>query len=473
MQEGDIIFKLFKTPKFYYLYDRNTNSTIRIAEEAYNVLQNYSAGSKDYNDIVNGYQKKGYLLPSEVKKIEHPKCKVLQNCLSDCIEQLTLQVTQNCNLRCEYCVYSGNYDNRTHSNRNMDFSTAKKAMDLLIRNSAQNRKLVLGFYGGEPLLNLGLIKKCVEYMESNVEGKILEFAVTTNGTLLTSEITKYLFDHKFHVLISLDGSKNEHDKNRKFINGEGSFDIIMDHLYEIRRTYPELFKKIRFNTVVNPNHDYLDIKRYFETDEIMEEASIGLNVVEAIHNKKDINFGKEFFIVRQFDYLKGLLWLIGKLDESHVSKLIMNNLLQVNTNYKESPPIIRTGKVAHHNGPCVPGAKRLFISVDGKLFPCERVPETCDEVCIGTIDTGIDVERARNILNIGKISQNECISCWALLRCSMCVSHVVDGDKLTYKKKIKQCIKSKRTALNDLIEICALKEFGYNFREKNFGGGNK
>lgn len=84
---------------------------------------------------------------------------------------LTLCVTEDCNFRCKYCVYSNLYEfERDYSSNQMDFNIAKKAIDyyfmLLQEGERYNplRKPVVGFYGGEPLLNFKLIKKCVIYI---------------------------------------------------------------------------------------------------------------------------------------------------------------------------------------------------------------------------------------------------------------------------------------------------------------------
>lgn len=61
--------------------------------------------------------------------------------LNNDLHMLILQVTQNCNLRCKYCIYSGSYINRRHNNKRMDFTIAKKAIDYYIRHSSQLQKL--------------------------------------------------------------------------------------------------------------------------------------------------------------------------------------------------------------------------------------------------------------------------------------------------------------------------------------------
>ena len=84
-------------------------------------------------------------------------------------------MTQQCNLRCEYCAYSGIYDNRTHSNKRMSFETAKKSIDFFLDHSRDSESIAFGFYGGEPLLEASLIEKCIDYINKNVEGKEVNY----------------------------------------------------------------------------------------------------------------------------------------------------------------------------------------------------------------------------------------------------------------------------------------------------------
>ena len=90
-------------------------------------------------------------------------------------KQLILEVTTECNLRCKYCIFSDHYQyTRSYSNIYMNFETAKTALDYYMQNFKKvayrnpTLKPVIGFYGGEPLLNFELIKQIVTYMELRI-----------------------------------------------------------------------------------------------------------------------------------------------------------------------------------------------------------------------------------------------------------------------------------------------------------------
>ena len=82
------------------------------------------------------------------------------------------------------------------------------------------------------------------------------------------------------------------------------------------------------------------------------------------------------------------------------------------------------GKISP-GGQCLPGIQRFFVTVDGKFFPCERVDEESSELCIGDLKNGFDLENAKKILNVAKITEKECRECWCYKMCSQCVANDV------------------------------------------------
>ena len=111
----------------------------------------------------------------------------------------------------------------------------------------------------------------------------------------------------------------------------------------------------------------------------------------------------------------------------------------------------------------MPGILRLFARYDGALFPCERVNENRDFYCIGTVEEGLFPDRMRDILNIGKLTEEECKTCWNLRRCSMCSNEIeFHGNERPGKEdKLKLCREKKGSAEGELYEQSVLKEFGY------------
>ncbi len=252
--KNEVVLKCFSTKNKNYIYDRSTNAIVSIPYEDFIQLKSVEHGGITplNRKAVERYRKKGLLEENVVRQIKHPATDFLEHYMNNRLATLTLQVTQQCNLRCDYCAFSGLYENkRKHANRRMDFETAKKAMDFYFERNREKREAHISFYGGEPLLEFGLVKQCVQYAKQRMKNKTLTFGMTTNGTLLKDDVIQYLDENKFSVAISLDGSKEEHDANRRFINGGGTFDIIIDNVRNIKKHYPQLDKRIQFITVIN------------------------------------------------------------------------------------------------------------------------------------------------------------------------------------------------------------------------------
>lgn len=468
----NIIYKTIKTKDRYYVYDRNTNRILAINENDYNDLLDQENKSDKLFDsfFINKFQDKGFLLENQLEIVENPLTKYSEHIVKHYKEQLILQVTQRCNLRCEYCIYSekGAYHNRKHSDCDMSIELAEKAIDMYLNTSDEAPDRVISFYGGEPLLRLELIKHCVKYAKEKSIGKRVRFAMTTNGTLLTLNIARFLADNNFEVLISLDGSREEHNTYRKFANGEGSFDTIMSNLRNIRIELPFFFKTIHFNTVLNPNHNYENIKEYFHNNEVVADATLMHTLVEENDFGTNINFKKEFMRSREYDHFLLLLHMLDNYSFHSLDKFVILRKILISRKHEQLMTGGYIGKMNHPSGPCIPGSRRIFVNVRGDLYPCEKVSENCEQERIGNIETGLDIEKINNILNIGKLTENECKKCWAFHFCNMCCNKAERDNVLCREARLSHCQNARESAYYDLREICVLKEFGCKFQLEMF-----
>ena len=146
------------------------------------------------------------------------------------VKALCIHICHDCNFRCRYCFADeGAYHSKRES---MSFETAKAAVDFLIANSGKRKVLEMDFFGGEPLMNLDVLKKTVYYAKEQgaKAGKKFLFTTTTNALLLNDETIKFFNEEMENVVLSLDGRKEVHDAIRKSINGKGTFDLIIDKI---------------------------------------------------------------------------------------------------------------------------------------------------------------------------------------------------------------------------------------------------
>ena len=106
--------------------------------------------------------------------------------------QLTFEITDACNLRCEYCGYGKSYsDYDERKSTRLSPQRAKVLLDYLGSlwrselNVSHNQNVCISFYGGEPLMNVPFIKEIISYVEElDCPSRSFTFNMTTNGILL-------------------------------------------------------------------------------------------------------------------------------------------------------------------------------------------------------------------------------------------------------------------------------------------------
>ncbi len=163
-----------------YVYDVNKDNILRISRGLYSFLQDLISGTeREVTDEAicseyNRLREEGYLSSHKMSTLQHPATELLKYKLERGMHTITLQVTQNCNLRCSYCIYSDvhNEKQRSHSNKKMTLETALKAVDFLAEHSVDSPRINIGFYGGEPMLAFDLIQPVVSYAEDIFSGLV-------------------------------------------------------------------------------------------------------------------------------------------------------------------------------------------------------------------------------------------------------------------------------------------------------------
>jgi len=454
--------KLFRTPNSQYFYDVGKNEIVRITSELFAYLQGLLDGvevqlDQESQEMFDTLRNAGYLSDKHPSIIQHPYTNYLPLLLDRKIEKITLQLTQDCNFRCKYCIYSEeiNTKQRSHSQKSMTWETAKKAIDFYRDHSIDSHIRNIGFYGGEPLLKFDLIKKIVEYAERALTGKHSTFSITTNGSLLTPEIISYLYRHNVYLLISLDGSKEINDKNRVFKDGSGTYDIVVKNIKRIKEQYPDYVKTIQVNMVVDTNNDLDSIT----TNELISFGIAPNNIfVNYIDNTDiDIPISSAFIEKMEYHTFCALISRFGYGSEGLVSHFGKSQIKTLENNIIAFSGTSGMNDIFAPSGPCIPGKIRLFINTDEELYPCERVNES-PVMRIGTLDDGFDLENATNILNIGELTEDSCKNCWAIRHCTLCAKVADDGNCLSGSKKAQYCNSVINSTVQKLRSIILLKE---------------
>jgi uncharacterized protein len=354
------------------------------------------------------------------------------------LSQLTFEVTDSCNLRCKYCGYGefyNDYDERIE--QRLDVNSAFKIIDYLIElwnsnlNVSYGKIIYISFYGGEPLLNMPFIKQIVRYINGlNLLYNKIVFSMTTNAILLKKNIA-YLVENKFKILISLDGNKENHSY-RVFKNNENSFDIVYNNISYVRLNYPEYFSEyVQFNSVLHNRNSVSDIYNFI-TNKFKKMPHIsGLNntgikpemidkfiatykdISESLHQSENYSqIRKNMFTMLPEIKNIGLFLLkySGNIYDTY------NDLIFSEVQNKSLP-----------TGTCTPFGKKIYITVTGKILPCERIGHQYSLGKISPIRVELEIDAIVNKYNYyyDKLKK-QCEICYNIDTCIQCVYNLKD-----------------------------------------------
>lgn len=451
------MYKLFHNPYGGYIYDARINKLKKISDRLYELLS--KAHSKEAyvsNEEYRVLQKEGFFSDADFD-IVHPYEEYYTSLLERGLNHLVMQVTQNCNLRCSYCPYTENDgSNRLHDTRNISWQNAKKAIDFLHSHSIDALHINIGFYGGEPLINFSIIRKAMEYAKRLFKGKDISFALTTNAVLLSDEILSYFNENNVYMTVSLDGPKDIHDYHRKFPHGNGSsFDYVAKALEKVSRFYPELKKRTLINMVVDPSLSLTAYNRLFEELSIVSDFGLQASLVDDYQLKTTYAMTTDFWTEFQYFKFTNMLRESGKIDMGQCTNVFMSAGLFDDAYTKDALEQLPIETRGYPAGPCIPGYTKLFVDINGDIMPCEKVSESFEGLKLGTIDTGFDLEKCKELLNVALLTSEECKKCWCFRLCGLCLNFCCDASGLSRSQRLDHCAKTKATAENYIYRYLA------------------
>lgn len=372
---------------------------------------------------------KEYILPIHITK-------ALAN-----LPQLVFEVTDACNLRCKYCAYGDLYeDYDKRHDRKMGFDMARHMIDYLYplwiskHNNSSHQTLYISFYGGEPLMNMGLVEKVVGYMKTlNIPHRNIRFSMTTNAMLL-DRYMDFLVEHEFSLLISLDGNK-ENNCYRVDHFGNPSFDRVVRNVDLLKENHSEYFlRNVNFNSVFHNRSSVEDVysfikERYDKIPSINDLNSVG------IKSEKKVEFENIFQSSIQS------LNMSDKKDEikqalSHRSPEFRTLTLFLKQYsgfaFDDYADLIFEKRKTTFipTGTCIPFTRKLYLSVNGKILPCERIGQQFGLGEVTDTEVKIDPASIANKCNERLARMEEtCKACYNKKACSQCMYNLegIDG----------------------------------------------
>jgi uncharacterized protein len=148
-----------------------------------------------------------------------------------------LIVSDTCNLACTYCCAATRPARRVPP---PDLAIGTLWVDRILEYCLRNAvaQVELEFTGGEPLANVEFLEHTLAYASDRLpaHGICPSFSLVTNLTLLGGRQLDLLHRYPIQLNLSIDGREEEHDAQRPFAAGRGSYRAVLKNLTRLRES---------------------------------------------------------------------------------------------------------------------------------------------------------------------------------------------------------------------------------------------
>lgn len=359
---------------------------------------------------------------------------------------VTFQITDNCCMACTYCYQHNKGNNR------MSFNTAKIIIDKLLNDELYiNRYNTVGVYldfiGGEALMEIDLIEQIWVYYYSQLLRqkhpwlRHAKMNICSNGLLyLSPKVQKFFkkYNSLISFTISVDGNKELHDACRIDLNGNGTYDRVIQGVqayYKVNRQNPAtkmtlspdniqyLFNSIK--NLIKEKYKYINLNCIFEQ---------GWNYDHALTMYQELKKIADFII-----------------DNNYYDKIYIS--LFQEQNFEPIPE--------RDNGNWCGGIGDNMLSFDylGNMYPCIRYmdsslnskqsPIIVGNIYSGYLQTEIEKKNFNLVSNISRRSQStdECYFCPIARGCSWCSAYNYEEFGTPNKRTTYTCCMHQATSL--------------------------
>lgn len=343
---------------------------------------------------------------------------------------ITLQVLTNlsCNLNCSYC-----YEHKENVVNNID--TIKTYLYIKFKFlKPEEDHVIVDLIGGESLLYPELCDEIISYAFTLAKqfNKCVWISTSSNGTTLKNPKVRDLivkYRNRFSIGISIDGTKENHDRHRVYYNGKGSYDDAIEYL-------PWLFETLGKDKVGVKSTFTLDTFKKYYAEGMINLHKLGFNELIGNIVYEDIIPKEETYNV--FNELKKVLdYILDNRLENTVSIMQIGN--------KETVRNYVPKAYFEHENWCGTCTYMSCLGLDGKLYGCNRFC-TMDRpgMELGTFDSETinitNTELLNTVKGFKRLWKDECATCFLRSECPTCVAAIYEvEDKNKYIAEKRQC----------------------------------
>ena len=258
-------------------------------------------------------------------------------------------LTNICNMSCVYCQAK---DDTNIVHHKMSYEIAEKSVNLAL--CSPSRYLTFEFQGGEPLANFDVLE--------HKKGKNISYSLVTNLSLITDEILDFLIKYKINISTSLDGDEQLHNHNRRFQNGNDTFETVTSQIRKIQeKDYDVGAIQTTTRQSLNKAKEIIDTYVKLKQTSIFIRPLTKLGTAERVWD--NIGYTADEFL----DFYEKCLRYIMKLSrdgidicERHAVIFLKKILLGYAENYMEL------------RSPCGATIGQMAYFYDGNVFTCDE-----------------------------------------------------------------------------------------------------
>lgn len=330
--------------------------------------------------------------------------------------EAVLMVAQTCNLACRYCY--GGRSGQFGAPGRMDTATAEHVLRYVLESGRRRDFQKVVFLGGEPLLNLPVIRHVVglwKRWQPDYPNRELFFSLTTNGTLVDQEAVRFLKEEHVGVCLSIDGPKDMHDANRVTTTGQGSYDRVMATVDLMRREAMPFSVRV----TLTRQTDWRRLR------EFLKQANFDIEYIAPVdYPRETCNADYQFDLAtfKSFGEELRTVWREGadRVSQSASDSFESRQLSMAFKNLREYD--------AGCPFRCMAGISLISFDCNGVIYPCQRMVGRAGYE-IGTVEHGVDRDKLLGLYRRFIDSSEACDSCWAVQRCRRrCLAQRASGD---------------------------------------------
>ncbi len=337
---------------------------------------------------------------------------------------VTLNTTQQCNLRCKYC-----YEDKTSGELSLE--DAKRFIDLLLTDDDPAcvkgtqmeylyDGLIIDFLGGDSLVNPKLLDDILRYvnyklvaLNHRAKGR-WRASITTNGTLFERKDVREFCEkwkNNLSITVSIDGCPEIHDMNRIFTNGKGTMDTIMKWWGWYRKTFPVDSRSTKSTLSKN------SIPYMYDSLVFMHEK-LGLNYINQNVIMEDCGLTEEDYILFDEQMAKCIEYVYQHKDDLYWGMI-------------DKARFLTKGDPDMGNSYCGSGCMPT-LSTDGKIYPCLRwlpITQKNNDISfavVGDVEKGFYNKQALKLIQenskrINCTKDEKCLTCEFESNCPYCI----------------------------------------------------